>query len=99
MKIDDAIVDKIAGLAKLEFEGESKEEIKADLNKMIDFVDKLGELDTDNVEPLLFVTEGVNVLRPDVVAHEVPHDDALKNGPSTDTDYFRVPKVLDQAED
>lgn len=96
MKIDNDTVDKIAGLAKLEFEGERKEEIKADLNKMIDFVDKLGELDTDNVEPLLFVTEGVNVLRKDVIANEVEHSEALKNGPSTDTDYFRVPKVLEQ---
>lgn len=94
MKVDDAVVAKMAKLSKLEFEGERLEAIKADLNRMIDFVDKLNELDTENVEPLIHMTHEVNVLREDKVAHEVSHEDALKNGPDTDSDYFRVPKVL-----
>ena len=98
MKIDNDTVDKIARLSKLQFEGEKRETIKADLNKMIDFVDKLNELDTDNVEPLIFMTEGVNNLREDVVSNEIDHDAALSNGPDTDSDYFKVPKVLDQGE-
>ncbi len=97
MIIDDATVDKIAGLSKLEFSGENKENIKADLNKMIDFVGKLDELDTNNVEPLMFITEEVNAMREDIIANEVSQTDALKNGPSTDSDYFKVPKVLAKA--
>ena len=94
MKIDDAVVAKIARLSKLEFEGERLEAIKSDLNRMIDFVDKLNEMDTDSVEPLIHMTDEVNVLRPDEVKNMVSQPDALKNGPDTDSDYFRVPKVL-----
>lgn len=99
MKIDNETVDKIARLSKLEFDDAGRETIKADLNKMIDFVDKLNELDTDNVEPLMFMTEGVNTLREDKVTNVIDHDDALSNGPATDSDYFKVPKVLEQSEE
>ena len=96
MKIDDATVAKMAHLAKLEFSEAAAETIKADLNKIIEFVDKLEELDTENVEPLLHITKEVNVMREDVVANEVSQKEALKNGPDTNSDYFRVPKVLDK---
>ena len=94
MEVSNAIVEKIARLSKLEFEGEAREAIKSDLNKMIGFVSKLEELNTEGVEPLLYVTDEVNVLRDDVIANEVPKKEALKNGPSTDSDYFKVPRVI-----
>ena len=96
MKIDDTTVDKLAGLAKLEFNGSEKEAIKSDLNKVVDFIDKLNELNTDNVEPLIFMTDEVNVLRADDVEQTITQKEALKNAPNKDSDYFKIPKVLNK---
>lgn len=95
MKIDNETVDKIAHLARLEFENESKEQIIKDMNNMLAFVDKLNELDTSNVEPLIYMSNEVNVLREDEVKHEITQQEALKNAPKKDSDYFKVPKVID----
>lgn len=94
MAVDNNTVDKIAELAKLKFDDVSKEEIKADLNKMLDFVDKLNELDTKNVEPLIYMLDEEQVLRKDEVKGQVSQQEALKNAPDKDTDYFKVPKVI-----
>ena len=94
MNIDDSIVDKIAGLSKLRFEGKSKDKMKDDMNKMIDFVGKLNEVNTEGVEPLIHLTEELNVLRDDVAYSETTQEEALKNAPKKDSDYFRIPKVL-----
>jgi aspartyl-tRNA(Asn)/glutamyl-tRNA(Gln) amidotransferase subunit C len=66
---------------------------------VIDFVEKLNELDTSGVEPLIFMTEEENVLREDAVKPEeiIPKKEALMNAPVKDSDYFRVPKVVDKA--
>ena len=94
MTIDDSTVEKLAGLAKLDFEGQDKQDIKTHLNRILGFIDKLNELETDQVEPLIYMNEETNVLRADVVSNEVPQKEALKNGPKHDSDYFRVPKVM-----
>lgn len=94
MKIDKKIVEKLADLSKLEFNDKSRKEIINDLNKMLAFVEKLHEIDTTNVEPLIYMTDEVNVLREDDVHHEITQKDALKNAPKKDSDYFKVPKVL-----
>ena len=94
MTIDDSTVEKLAGLAKLDFEGQDKQDIKTHLNRILGFIDKLNELDTDQVEPLIYMNEETNVLRADVVSNEVPQKEALKNGPKHDSDDFRVPKVM-----
>jgi len=94
LKIDKKIVEKLADLSKLEFDDKSREEIINDLNKMLAFVEKLNEIDTTNVEPLIYMTDEVNVLREDDVHHEITQKDALKNAPKKDSDYFKVPKVL-----
>ena len=94
MAVDNNTVDKIAELAKLKFDDASKEEIRADLNKMLDFVEKLNELDTKNVEPLIYMLDEEQVLRKDEVKGQVSQQDALKNSPDKDTDYFKVPKVI-----
>ena len=94
MQVNEELVDRIATLAKLEFSGEQKQEIISDLNQIISFVEKLNELDTTGVEPLVYMTEETNVLRPDVSEKTISKDEALKNSPDHDSDFFRVPKVI-----
>jgi aspartyl-tRNA(Asn)/glutamyl-tRNA(Gln) amidotransferase subunit C len=95
-KIDVKMVDEIAHLARLEFNDASKQEIINDLNRMLAFVDKLNELNTDSIEPLIYMTDETNVLREDEVIQTLTQDEALKNAPRKDSDYFKVPKVIDQ---
>jgi aspartyl-tRNA(Asn)/glutamyl-tRNA(Gln) amidotransferase subunit C len=97
MKIDNSTVDKIAHLARLEFNAEEKEGIVKDMNNMLGFIDKLNELDTSNVEPLIYMSDEVNVLREDDVKVEITQEEALKNAPKKDSDYFKVPKVIEKA--
>ncbi|MEX1002893.1 MAG: Asp-tRNA(Asn)/Glu-tRNA(Gln) amidotransferase subunit GatC [Crocinitomicaceae bacterium] len=94
MEITDALVDHIAHLARLEFEGNKKESIKADLNKMIDFVDQLTEVNTEGVEPLIFMTDAINVLREDEPQLTITQQEALKNAPNKDSDYIKITTVL-----
>ena len=93
MEINNDLLDKLASLSKLQFEGEDKEAIKADLERMLAFVEKLNELDTENVAPLIHMTAEINRLREDIPGQELDHEEALKNAPAKDSDYFRVPKV------
>jgi aspartyl-tRNA(Asn)/glutamyl-tRNA(Gln) amidotransferase subunit C len=95
-KIDIKMVDEIAHLARLEFNDSAKGEILNDMNRMLTFVDKLNELNTDNVEPLIYMTDEKNVLREDEIKVTITQDEALKNAPKKDSDYFKVPKVIDQ---
>lgn len=96
MKITDEIVDHIAHLARLEFEGNSKEEIKKDMENIINFMDVLQQVKTENVEPLIFMSDEINRLREDVAEVTLTQDEVLKNAPKKDSDYFRIPKVLDK---
>lgn len=96
MKITDEIVDHIAHLSRLKFEGDKKEAIKQDLENITSFMDVLSELPTENIEPLIFMNEEVNVLREDVAKVTISHEEALKNAPKKDSDYFRISKVLDK---
>jgi aspartyl-tRNA(Asn)/glutamyl-tRNA(Gln) amidotransferase subunit C len=96
MEVNETLIDHIAHLSKLSFEGEQKEAIRQDLQRMIAFVDKLSELDTTGVEPLIFMSNEVNRLRNDIPEQSVSHQDALRNAPKKDSDYFRIPKVLDK---
>lgn len=95
-KIDIKTVDEIAHLARLEFKDEAKNEILNDINRMLGFIDKLNELNTDKEEPLIYMTNEKNVLREDTPEITVTQKEALKNGPKKDSDYFRVPKVIGQ---
>ena len=96
MEITEEIIDHIAHLSRLQFEGDDKVAIKNDMSRIINFMAKLEEVNTDNVEPLIFMSEEINVLREDVAVVSVTQAEALKNGPQTDSDYFRIPKVLDK---
>lgn len=82
----------------LDFDAVEKEEIKADLEKMIGFVDKLKELDTTGVEPLLHITTEVNVLRSDNPGKMLTKGEALQNAPAHNNDFFLVPRVIKKDE-
>jgi aspartyl-tRNA(Asn)/glutamyl-tRNA(Gln) amidotransferase subunit C len=96
MMINDEIVEHIAHLSRLKFVGEEKIAIKNDLEKIIEFMGNLNELSTDNVEPLIFMSTEKNRLRADTPIQSITHEEALKNAPKKDSDYFRIPKVLDK---
>ena len=96
MKITEEIVDHIAHLARLKFEGEAKAAITQDMENIINFMEKLSEVDTENVEPLIFMSNEMNVLREDVPQTTITHEEALKKAPKKDSDYFRIHKVLDK---
>ena len=94
-KIDIKTVEEVAHLARLEFTEEGKAEILNDINRMLAFVDKLNEMDTDGVEPLIYMTNETNVMREDEPKDTLNQKEALKNAPKKDSDYFKVPKVID----
>ena len=94
MKITNKLIQDIAALAKLEFDEKSREKMKEDLEKIIRFIDKLSEIDTDGVEPLIYLSEEVSVLREDEIKGVISQVEALKNAPEKDSDYFKVPTVL-----
>jgi len=94
MEVNDALIDNLSNLARLEFNADEKEEIKKDLRRMIEFVEKLGELDTSGVEPLLHMSPAINVLREDRLQGSLSREEALANAPATDGTYFKVPKVI-----
>ncbi|HEY0066387.1 MAG TPA: Asp-tRNA(Asn)/Glu-tRNA(Gln) amidotransferase subunit GatC [Flavisolibacter sp.] len=94
MEVTDALIDKLARLSMLQFSEGEREEIRNDLQKMIGFVDKLKELDTTGVEPLLYLSDARNVLREDAVGDVLPRQEALRNAPMHDGVYFKVPQVI-----
>jgi len=95
MSINKETLEKIAHLARLEFEEDSKDKMLADMNNMLSFVEKLQELDTDNVEPLDSMSFEVNQMRDDEVKNQLSHEEGLKNAPKKDANYIRVPKVIE----
>jgi aspartyl-tRNA(Asn)/glutamyl-tRNA(Gln) amidotransferase subunit C len=94
MEVNDELIDKLANLARLQFGEQEKEIIKKDLQRMIEFVDKLNELNTEGVEPLLHMSDNINSLREDIVKGSISREEGLKNAPDTDGVFFKVPKVI-----
>ncbi|SFO14885.1 aspartyl/glutamyl-tRNA(Asn/Gln) amidotransferase subunit C [Chitinophaga sp. YR627] len=94
MEVNETLVQQLADLARLEFSEQEKTEIKGDLQRMITFVEKLNELDTTNVKPLLHMTADRNVLRDDVVVPSITREEGLQNAPAANDQYFKVPKVI-----
>jgi aspartyl-tRNA(Asn)/glutamyl-tRNA(Gln) amidotransferase subunit C len=95
MTIDEETVDKIAHLARLELSVDEKEAMIKDMNKILGFMDKLNEIDTTAVEPLVYMTNEVNGFREDIIKQEITHEEALQNAPKHDKDFFLVMKVID----
>lgn len=94
MEVNDELVEKLAHLARLKFDDAGKAAIKNDLQKMIQFVEKLNELDTTGIEPLLHMSDNVNVLRKDEIKESISREEGLKNAAMHDNQFFKVPKVI-----
>lgn len=95
MKIDKQTLHKMAHLARLEIDPSKEDGYIKDLEEVLTWVEKLNELDTDGIEPLTNMSFEVNAFREDVKQQTITHEQALKNAPKKDEDYFRVPKVLE----
>ena len=87
-------VEYIANLARLQLTEEEKKTYTGQLNTILDYMEKLGELDTANVEPLSHITDAVNVLRDDGETPSLPADKVLGNAPDRTEKFFRVPRVV-----
>lgn len=85
----------MAHLARLELKDKEADGLKEDMNKILGYMEKLDQLDTSKVEPLEHVTEQPGILRKDEAKEPISHEDALKNAPDADSDYFRVPRVIE----
>ena len=96
MEITNKKIDELAHLARLEFNDTEKVKIKADLERIVGFFDKLSEVDTEGVEPLIYMSDRQNNLRNDDIKEEISKQEALKNSPSKDSDYFKVPKFINK---
>ncbi len=97
MQVTAEMIQNLAHLARLQFTNEEQVAIQGDLQKMIAFVEKLNELDTTGVEPLLHVGDTVNVLREDTLQGSVTRGEALRNAPLQDGSFIKVPKVIKKA--
>jgi aspartyl-tRNA(Asn)/glutamyl-tRNA(Gln) amidotransferase subunit C len=95
MKINRELLDKIAHLARLEFDDKDAEKMMQDMSAIVSWVEKLKEVDTTGVEPLTTMSTEVNALREDDTQNQLSRQEVLQNAPVKDENYFRVPKVLE----
>jgi len=99
MNIDQKTVHKVADLARIAIKDDEIEALTGELSKILTFMDKLNELDTTGVAPLVYMNEQVNVWRDDQVKEEISTADALKNSAVRHEQFFLVPKVIDMAKE
>ena len=96
MKVNEQLIGHLSHLSRLQFDEQAGQEMVHDLNRILGFVEKLEEVNTEGVEPLIYMTDETNILRDDAVLQTITQDEALKNAPRKDSDYFRVPRCIDQ---
>jgi len=96
-KIDEAQVRKVAKLARLELKDAEVGQFSGQLSAILDYVEKMNELDTSAVEPLAHCLPISNVFREDRVTESLGTEKALANAPQTDGEFFKVPKILDDS--
>ena len=98
MKIDHPTLDRIAELARLDVSDPvEREKLLVDMQRVFDFVEKLNGIDTKGVEPLIHMSEEQDVLREDIALPGLSKHDVLMNSPVKDSDYFKVPRVVDKS--
>lgn len=95
-KITTEDVEYVAGLAQLILDDDTKERLVQEMGDILSYMDKLNELDTEDIEPMLHVLELTNVYREDIVGESLPRDVVLANAPAEDGEFFLVPRILDQ---
>lgn len=96
MNIAKETIYKVADLARIEIAEQEVETLQADMNKILTFMEKLNELDTQNVAPLVYMNPEVNVWREDIVQQDITVSEGLKNSALHNEDFFLVPKILDK---
>jgi len=95
MKITREEVRRVAVLARLQLSPQEEETLTGQLDKILQYMEKLNKLDTANVEPLAHVVDIVNVFREDRVANQPSTDALLANAPAREKDFFKVPKIIE----
>ena len=95
MTIDLKTIKHISKLSRISVDDEKAKKLVGDMNSIFDFIEKLNELDTDNVEPLTSVAETTLKLRVDEVKSGNIREDVLKNSPDENEDFFVVPRVVE----
>lgn len=94
MDVNNELILKLEKLARLSLSAQERTAIQHDLSNILKMVDKLNELDTSDVVPLVYISEATNMLRNDEVKGEISNEDALKNAPISQKPFFKVPKVI-----
>ncbi len=94
-KITDEIIEYVGILAQLEIQGQEKEQIRKDMEQMLDYVDRLNQLDTEGIEPMSHVFPVTNVFREDKVENKDQRDHMLANAPASKDGAFQVPRTIE----
>ncbi len=94
--IDEESIHHVEELAELSLTGQERKDLAEDLGRIIDYVNKLQELETEDVEPLRHILEVENVVRKDAKGSTLPHKEVFKNAPVRDRNFFKVPRVIDK---
>lgn len=96
MNLDAKTIHKIADLARIHIDEKQVDVLIPEMNKVLSFMEKLNELDTTNVKPLVYMNESVNVWREDVVKQEITTEEGLKNAAKHADEFFMVPKIIEK---
>lgn len=94
-KITQQNVEYVAGLAQLSLDEATKERLAGEMDEILGYMDKLNELNTDSIEPMMHAQEMTNVYRDDEVKPSLKREEALQNAPQSDGEHFLVPKILE----
>lgn len=95
MQLDKQLISRLEKLARLQLSEAEREKLTGDLQRILDMVDKLQELETGGILPLVYLNDENGSLRPDEVDRQLTPKEALQNAPKHDSRFFRVPKVID----
>lgn len=95
MKITQETVQYVAALAKLSVSEEEKQKVAVDLDRILDYIETMNDLDTDGIEPMSHVLPVKNVFREDVITNEADREQLLKNAPAQKDGSYAVPKTVE----
>lgn len=95
MQINDSLFSKLENLAKLEFQPEERSKVKHDLENILKMVKKLESVNTEGIEPLVYLNEPAQTMRPDHIEGQLKKAEALSNAPEHNDDFITIPKVID----
>jgi aspartyl-tRNA(Asn)/glutamyl-tRNA(Gln) amidotransferase subunit C len=95
MQVDKQTLENIAHLARLRFDEAQTEKMISEMSKILSWMEKLNEIDTEAISPLIHISQEINVLRNDEAQPSLEHEKGLLNAPKRDANYFRVPKVIE----